>query len=203
MRGNTRQLLCRLATLYPCVIVSGRARADLLSRLHGVELARIIGNHGAETEVIAPKMRRRVDRWQVVLETALELLAGVWVENKGLSLAVHYRQALGKADARRKIIEATRNLRHAVVIGGKQVVNVVLDQSPDKGEALAVERSRLGCNWVLYVGDDDNDEGAFALSGNMIAIRVGRKARSGARFYLRTQAEIDKLLEILVTRKFW
>jgi trehalose-6-phosphatase len=56
----------------------------------------------------------------------------------------------------------------------------------------------MRCNWVLYVGDDDNDEDAFALGGNLVPVRIGRKQRSHARYYLRTQAEIDKLLELLV-----
>ena len=50
MRVRTRKLLGRLAALYPCVIVSGRARADVLGKLRGVNVARVIGNHGAETE---------------------------------------------------------------------------------------------------------------------------------------------------------
>jgi len=33
---------------YPCVIISGRARSDVLDKLRGVKVARVIGNHGAE-----------------------------------------------------------------------------------------------------------------------------------------------------------
>jgi trehalose-6-phosphatase len=111
---------------------------------------------------------------------------------------VHYRQSQQKTEARRRILAATRNLRQVRVVGGKQVVNLVVDRSPDKGEALEAERDRLGCNWVLYVGDDENDEDAFALDGNIVGVRIGRKQQSRARYYLRTQAEIDQLLELLV-----
>ena len=142
--------------------------------------------------------RRRVAQWKASLELELGALPGVWVEDKGLSLAVHYRQSPQKAEARRRILAATRNLKQVRVFGGKQVVNLVLDRAPNKGEALAAERDRLGCNWVLYVGDDENDEDAFALDGNIVPVRIGRKQRSHARYYLRTQAEIDKLLELLV-----
>jgi hypothetical protein len=48
------------------------------------------------------------------------------------------------------------------------------------------------------VGDDENDEDAFSLDGNIVPVRIGRKRRSHARYYLRTQAEIDKLLELLL-----
>jgi trehalose 6-phosphate phosphatase len=198
MRDQTRSLLGRVAALYPCVIVSGRSRADLLGRLSGVTGACVIGNHGAETEATTSKPQRRLEQWKASLELDLGALPGLWVEDKGLSLAVHYRQSPQKTEARRRILVATRNLEQVRVVGGKQVVNLVVDRAPDKGKALAAERDRMECNWVLYVGDDENDEDAFALDGNIVPVRIGRKQRSHARYYLRTQAEIDKLLERLV-----
>lgn len=198
MGGQTRILLGRLAALYPCVIVSGRSRPDVLARLRGVKVARVVGNHGAETEATTAKPDSRVAQWKASLEYELGALPGLWVEDKGLSLAVHYRQSPQKTEARRRILAATRNLRHVRVVGGKQVVNLMVDRAPDKGEALAAERDRLLCNWVLYVGDDENDEDAFALHGNIVPVRIGRKRHSHARYYLHTQAEIDKLLELLV-----
>jgi trehalose 6-phosphate phosphatase len=197
MGAQTRALLGRVAALYPSIIVSGRAREDVLGKLNGLEVARVIGNHGAETEATAPGPNRRVLQWKASLERELGDLSDLWVEDKGLSLAVHYRQSHQKAEARRRILAAARNLQRVRVVGGKQVVNLVVDRSPDKGEALAAERDRLGCNWVLYVGDDDNDEDAFKLDGNIVPVRIGRKQRSCARYYLRAQPEIDKLLELL------
>lgn len=197
LRIRTRTLLCRLAALYPCVIVSGRARADVLRKLGGVNVARVLGNHGAETEVTR-KSHHGVERWKAVLDIAIAPLAGVWVEDKGFSLAVHYRQSTEKAEARRRIFAAARQLQGVRVFGGKQVVNLVGDHAPNKGDALAAERDRLRCNWVLFVGDDENDEDAFALGGNVVPVRIGRKERSRARYYLRTQAEIDELLDLLV-----
>jgi trehalose 6-phosphate phosphatase len=197
MRVRTRKLLHSLAALYPCIVVSGRARADVIGKLNGANVSRVIGNHGAETETT--RNPRQVQRWKEILAHELGVLPGVWVEDKGLSLAVHYRQSKNKTEARRAIIAAARELKNVRVFGGKQVVNLVVDKSPDKGDALAAERSRLGCNWILYVGDDDNDEDAFALSGNVVPVRIGRKQRSHARYYLRRQTEIDDLIDLLVT----
>jgi len=51
------------------------------------------------------------------MEAALELelgpVPGLWVEDKGLSLAIHYRQYAQKADARRRILAVTRKLKRA------------------------------------------------------------------------------------------
>ena len=55
IREQTRILLRQLTALYPCVILSGRARADLLGRLAGIRVERAIGNHGAENEATPPK----------------------------------------------------------------------------------------------------------------------------------------------------
>jgi trehalose 6-phosphate phosphatase len=198
MREQTRMLLARLAAQHPCVIVSGRARQDILGKLGRIKVERVIGNHGAETEATARTARHRAPRWKTSLAHELASLPGVWLEDKGISLTFHYRQSPQKAEARRRILEATQNLKRVRVFGGKQVVNVVPEKAPNKGEALAAERDRLGCTWVLYVGDDVNDEDAFALEGNIVPVRIGRKRDSHARYYLRTQAEIDKLLEMLV-----
>ena len=197
MRGRTRTLMRRMASLYPCIVVSGRARADVLKKLTDVPVLRVIGNHGAETRETSTG-RTPVEQWKKALQAGLGAIPGLWIENKGLSLAVHYRLCADKAEVRRRILAHVHTLPRTRVFGGKLVVNVTVDGAPNKGDALASERDRLRCNWVLYVGDDVNDEDAFALDGNIVAVRVGRKLRSHAGFYLRTQDEIDKLLEELI-----
>ncbi|MEP6960764.1 MAG: trehalose-phosphatase [Acidobacteriota bacterium] len=199
MRDQTRRLLVRLAALYPCVILSGRTRADLLGKLRGVDVEKVIGSHGAESSGPKNKSARpQVQRWKAAIELELGPVPGLWVEDKGLSLAVHYRQAGSKAEVQRRIHKAVQNLERARVFGGKHVVNVVVDGDPDKGTALTAERDRLRCDWVLYVGDDDNDEDAFAIGGNLVGVRVGRKLKTHARYFLRSQPEINLLLERMV-----
>ena len=50
------------------------------------------------------------------------------------------------------------------------------------------------------MGDDETDEDVFALDqpGRLLTIRVGRKRQSLASYFLRNQAEIDRLLETLL-----
>ncbi|MEO8372669.1 MAG: trehalose-phosphatase [Candidatus Solibacter sp.] len=197
IREQTRMLLRQVAALYPCIIVSGRARADLVGRLAGTNVERAIGNHGAENETTPPRSMM-VAEWRDSMNRELGKVPGLWVEDKGLSLAVHYRHSSDKAGVRRRILAAARRLPDARLVGGKQVVNLMPDRASNKGGALAAERTRLGCNWIIYVGDDENDEDAFALEGNVVGVRIGRKQRSHARYYLRAQSEVDKLLEVLV-----
>jgi trehalose 6-phosphate phosphatase len=198
LRARTRELLVRLTELYPCVIISGRARADVLHRLDDSTPVRVLGNHGAETESSRPVWRGLVVEWKAALERGIVALPGVWVEDKGVSLAVHYRQSTRSAEARRRINALTGGFEQARVFGGKKVVNVAVASAPNKGDALRAERQNLRCDWVLYVGDDENDEDAFALDGNLVAVRIGRNRLSRAGYYLRNQSEIDRLLESLV-----
>jgi trehalose 6-phosphate phosphatase len=46
MRADTRRLLGRVASRYPCVVISGRALDDLTRRLDGIPLWYVFGNQG-------------------------------------------------------------------------------------------------------------------------------------------------------------
>src|SRR5580704_16672142 len=154
LRKRTRDLLRRVASLYPCIIVSGRNRASVLEKLNGVQIAGVLGNHGAESGETA-KARQDVKRWKTALEHELDplpgTLPGIWIEEKESSLAIHYRQSPSKAEAQRRIFPAARKLKNLRVFGGLDVVNVVRKLAPHKGDALVAERDRLQCNWVLYL----------------------------------------------------
>ena len=199
MRVSTRRLLRRVSTLYPCVVISGRAQGDALGRLRGIEVCRVVGNHGAEPSREAEALRRRVRQWLPVL-TRLSRRQGVIVEDKGLSVAVHYRQARERAAARQAILKVAQSLTDVRIIGGKLVVNLLVPDAPHKGLALERERAHFACDTVIYVGDDETDEDVFQLDrpGRLLSIRVGQKRSSAAPYYIRNQAEIDRLLETLI-----
>jgi trehalose 6-phosphate phosphatase len=194
---DTHTLLSQLANLYPCIVISGRAREDVSSRLHNVSLQAIIGNHGAETGA-GTDPDTLIESWKISLSAGLSSTPGIWIENKGFSLAVHYRASLQKKEARARILHIAQSLPHVCIFGGKLVVNLAPNNAPNKGSALIAERARLHCNWVLYVGDDENDETAFSIGGNIVSVRIGRRKQSTARFYLREQSEIDTLLKSLI-----
>jgi trehalose 6-phosphate phosphatase len=200
MRLSTHRLLKRASKLYPCVIISGRAQADALTRLRGVDVRRVVGNHGAEPSLRPEGMRRRVAQWLPVIKRRLSGTRGVVIEDKGLSVAVHYRRARQRNAARRVILDAGRSLNDVRIIGGKLVVNFVVRGAPHKGLALEHQRSDFDCDTTIYVGDDETDEDIFELHrrGCLLSIRVGQKRTSAASYYLRNQAEIDRLLRMLV-----
>jgi len=200
MRASTRHLLARVSKLYPCIVITGRSKADAVGRLRDVEVCRILGNHGAEPSPSGKAMRRRVQQWLPVLKARLSRRQGVRIEDKGFSVAVHYRQARKRTSTRRAILSAAQSLEDVRLLGGKLVINCLVPDAPHKGLALERERLHFGCDTAIYVGDDETDEDVFQIDrpGQLLAIRVGRKATSAAPYFIRNQMEIDRLLEILV-----
>jgi trehalose 6-phosphate phosphatase len=200
MRNATRRLLDRVASLYPCIVVSGRARSDARRWLRGVPLRGIVGNHGIEPWRADRRLVRQVKRWEPILHRRLSGLKGIWIENKTFSVAVHYRRSREKKKARAAIMEAAAALGSIRVIGGKQVVNILPEGAPHKGLALERERDRLGCDTAIYVGDDETDEDVFGLDqpGRLLTLRVGPRRGSRASYYVRNQAAVDRLLGALV-----
>lgn len=201
LRPKTRVLLRQLAERETCLVLSGRSREDLQHKLRGTGIRHLIGNHGAEPWWGAQRIRAEVSGWERALACGLPPLAGVWIENKTLSLTVHYRQCPRKRDARAGIAAAARSLKNVRLIEGKECVSIVSQRAPHKGAALEAAAARLGFERALYAGDDETDENVFALSRKalpVLSVRVGRKHRSQASYYLRNQEEVDELLSQLL-----
>jgi len=201
MRPKTRERLETLSTLYAVVVISGRAQADVIRRLKGTGVHDVVGNHGIEPWEATDHVKEEVKRWRPVLHERLASMRGVQIEDKGFSVAVHYRQSREKKRARAAILGATARLGDVRVIGGKQVVNILPSHAPHKGLALERERGRLGCDTAIYVGDDETDEDVFTLNqpGRLLTIRVGAKRASMADYCIRSQREIDSLIQALIT----
>jgi trehalose 6-phosphate phosphatase len=200
MRPRTHQLLQRVCELYPCAVISGRSREDVLERVADARVKYAVGNHGLEPGRDIRSFERAARAVRPELETALAAWPGVEIEDKRYSFAVHYRKSRQKQKARAAIESAVRKLSQPMrIIRGKLVVNVVPEGAPHKGDALSALRTREGADTALYVGDDYTDEDVFELDqpGRLLSIRVGQTRRSAAAYYLRDQREIDSLLSKL------
>jgi trehalose 6-phosphate phosphatase len=200
LRPQTRRLLTDVARRYPCVVISGRNRADVARRLAGIPLRQVFGNHGIEPSPVLPAARRAVRRWQACLRPRLEGVGGIVFDNKGASLAIHYRKSRDRPAALKAILAATADLTEARVLQGLLAVDLLPKGAPNKATALQSELRRLGCRAALYLGDDQTDEDVFALSRRLplLAVRVGRESRSRAPYYLPGQGDVDALLAVLL-----
>jgi trehalose 6-phosphate phosphatase len=200
-----------LARKLPVAIVTGRAVADVRERL-GFEPQFIVGNHGAEADSVSAGSdpRKKVltgplDGLRHTLQTRGEVLdaAGISVEDKGLSIALHYRLSRDREQAQRLIADLlTPEPAGVRLFAGKMVVNAVAADAPDKAQAVHALVTRLGAAAAFFAGDDVNDEPVFvAAPDHWLTLRIGREdPASQARFCLEGPQEMAMLLERVLFR---
>ena len=192
----------KLARVRPVAIVTGRRIADVRERL-GFAPHWIIGNHGAEDDGdpdAAARAFHALDALRERLRERADGLAGVGVvvEDKGQSLALHFRTAPDRAVASALIEDVLAGFGATLhVFGGKLVYNAVAADAPDK--AVAVQRliERAGVQAAFFAGDDVNDEPVFAAAQpGWVTVRIGCERRaSAARFCMDGPHEMAGVLD--------
>jgi trehalose 6-phosphate phosphatase len=201
--ARVRRILSRLVQhpkLY-VAIVSGR-RVRTLRRLLRVKGLQYFGLHGAERGgrrmMLSKRTSARLDHIKRSAAGQLGSFPRVWVEDKGLSLAVHYRHArpsVARA-AGRALAKLLKPWRDAFQVArGSRVWEVLPREVP--GKSAAVKDALRGLPEripVVYVGDDGTDEAVFAALTGQITVRVGRGGRTRARYCVRTPDEVLRFL---------
>ncbi|HZA96252.1 MAG TPA: trehalose-phosphatase, partial [Burkholderiaceae bacterium] len=125
---------------------------------------------------------------------------GIIVEDKGLTLSVHYRLAADRALAAQRLSALIARLVPVPrVIGGKFVFNLLPPDARTKFEALVDLAQREAVERVLFVGDDETDELVFAQAPvHWTTVRVEPASTSRARFYIDRQSDVSLLLDQLL-----
>ena len=157
---ETKAELRRLASEYLLVAcVSGRSSADA-TRLVGVEGIRIVGNHGLELDPRSAELAEAVRRFV----SALEIPDGIRVEDKGLSVTLHYREAADPEKAEHWLAEVSAAALHEGLDprGGRMVLEIRPAVPANKGTAVRALIAESGATRALYAGDDVTDLDAFA-----------------------------------------
>ncbi len=193
-----------LMRLWPVAVITGRAPEDARARL-GFEPQHLYGNHGAQRagQVTCNELAARLDLLRQRLRGSMADLTshGIEVEEKGLSLALHYRAALDPAAARRWLDAFAAQLPAEVVAGsGHCVMNLTPSQAANKGDALLQVMRDEAAASALVVGDDANDEPAFAKAPEgSVCVRIGAQdTPTVAGFRLEAQPQVSVLLSMLL-----
>ena len=195
-------------------ILSGRALADISARV-GLEEAYYAGNHGLEisgpgvhrVHPRAAASRELLHEVAARLQEQLAAVPGAQVEDKGLTLTVHYRRVADERAERRTVaaVEQTcapyEQLR---LTHGKKVVEIRPAVDWHKGEALRFLRNVVighAANApTVFIGDDRTDEDAFrqvGTDGYAIIVAEAAPADTCAHAYLRSPLEVVDFLRRL------
>jgi trehalose 6-phosphate phosphatase len=196
-------------------IISGRALADIKERvgLGGIIYA---GNHGFEIDgpdiqfihPLTEEISSIIRLMGTILQRALSGVKGVIVEDKGVTLSVHYRLVdQDKLPAVNSMFENTvgiaRRLGKIKTTSGKKVHEIRPAIPWNKGNAVQLIYNRFslphrkGAVLPIYLGDDLTDEDAFKAVNDLagISILVGEGSReSAAAYYLNSTSEVDSFL---------
>ena len=205
---RTREMLQTLASNTHCLltIVSGRCLSDLV-KFVDVNRAYYVGNHGLE--IRGPRFKfvhaeaKEISHHLPELSRAFnKRLAGTGasVEDKGLTLSVHYRNARQRSISKilSTIRRVLRDYKRLEAVHGKKVVDVRPRVSWNKGMALEFLMQHLGRYPDVYVGDDRTDEYAFMRLKNAVTILVSPRPKvSAARYYLRSTGDVARFLRLI------
>jgi trehalose 6-phosphate phosphatase len=207
--------LSALASRMMLAIVSGRMIRDLRSLLpiRGVVFA---GVHGAEvlwadgrSEVLVDSDRIRpiLDEVKQKLRRPLEALEGILLEDKVLSLALHYRLASSEdADracrAFREIARERRAEGLMEVLEGRKVL-VLKPAALNKGTVVRriLDELRRDEACAAFFGDDVGDEPAFAvLRERGITVLVSREENRSTKAEYRFEGpeEVHAVLQAIL-----
>ena len=191
--------------------VTGRSLNDIWGKIKNENLF-YLANHGFQIKVgkynwVHPQAKRTAHLLSAVcrdLETILDQVDGFEIEDKLLTLSVHYRNMKNWPEARLKETVANTVQPHADklrISGGKKVIEIRPKESWDKGEVILKIIKLLHFPeppLVIYIGDDLTDEDVFRiLKKDQIGIKVGKSAKTAAGYYLRNPQEVLKLLRLM------
>lgn len=212
---GVKTVLDELARLKGCelAIVSGRALRDI-RKMVGLKNIVYVGNHGFEIDgprihfesLTPPDIKRIFAKIKDELSRNFTKLEDVIIEDKGLTLSVHYRLVPEKMTASvartfHKICRTYLKKKQIKIGSGKKIFEIKPPIEWDKGKAilwlLAQQTRANGKNRVfpVYIGDDRTDEDVFlALRKNGITVFVGQGKRSAARYYVNDTEEVLRFL---------
>lgn len=214
LSAETRTLLEQLSrqSKITLAIISGRALTDIQTRA-GMAGLIYAGNHGLEIcgpgfhfiDPEAAAQREALQQLAEKLSARMQTIAGACVENKGLTVSIHFRQV-----ADRQVDEVVRVVRAAVtprhrqwqLAIGKMAYEIKPRVDWHKGAALHWIKDRVGKPKAIaiYLGDDFTDEDAFAVLPNGITVKVGHVEETLAKFHVANPAEVQQFLFWLLER---
>lgn len=180
------ELLRGLTAAHPVVVLTGRSVAGLLALLP-VPGLRVHGVHGMEAGELGGEVSSSVPRPALeALERARRAppdVAGVRLEDKGLALALHTRNAADPDAAEAELRRWSEGLPEGLEpLWGKRVLEL-RPRGYHKGRVVEELMRHHPDRTPVVIGDDTTDEDAFRAAPDGVTVKVG-PGESAARYRL-------------------
>jgi len=180
---ESREILSRVSMLYPTAIITGRALADIREKVgiyygitfaanHGMEIrsdpSRVVPD-GFEMDYDIGDEKRAALRGAALLLSDIEArYDGLVMEDKGMTLSLHYRLLPeGLREGFKKELDsmllAFKGRELLRVSGGKLVIELRPRVEWNKGRAVEwiFARKPFSGTYPVYIGDDETDRDGF------------------------------------------
>ena len=208
--SQIKKLLREISGKCPTAIISGRPLNEI-KKIIGIKNIIYSGNHGFEIEINGKKIiqnasresKKDICRIKEKLLKEIKKIDGAFLEDKGLTLSVHWR-LVGKKykfPLFAIIRDVIRNNSYIRLTKGKKVWEIRPNINWDKGKAvrfvMSEVRSPKSKVVPVFIGDDTTDEDVFKVLKKGITIRIGKSKKSKAKYYLKNQSEINRFLNLL------
>jgi trehalose 6-phosphate phosphatase len=180
-----RRLLCELydAAGGALALISGRSISDVDNIFRETQLP-VAGQHGLERRGWNGTISRqatqsgKIDQAREQLTAAIATYPALLIEDKGLSLALHYRSAPSLASfAHRTMREIASAIGPEFTLQSGKCVVELKPNGKDKGDAVRdfMKEEPFQGRTPVFVGDDVTDEHGFAVVNSMNghSIKVG------------------------------
>ena len=183
-------------------LISGRALASVDALFRPLTLC-AAGQHGAERRNAEGFVKRidlpPLDKAIAAISSFAARHEGLLFENKGLSLALHYRLAPHLAEAAHAAVhEAAAALGPAVEVQRGKMVAELRPAGCDKGVAIEqfMREPPFAGRVPIFIGDDLTDEHGFEVVNQLggHSVKVG-EGPSAARWRLETPAAVRAWLD--------
>ncbi len=203
-----RDLILRLKKKTRVAVISGRSLSDIRARV-GIPDLIYAGNHGAEiwdgggVVVTQSETEKRglIEDILDKLAVAVAGINGVIIEDKGVTVSIHYRQVKTKQladffDIFFSIVQGHEDSLR--ITSGKKVFEIRPRDIWNKGDAVKwICDTMMPGREVIYTGDDTTDEDAYkVLKGIGVSVSIGTSGESD--YYLKDQSEMKRFLEFLL-----
>eukprot|EP00658_Telonema_sp_P-2_P023179 TRINITY_DN19282_c0_g1_i6.p1 TRINITY_DN19282_c0_g1~~TRINITY_DN19282_c0_g1_i6.p1 ORF type:complete len:672 (+),score=180.90 TRINITY_DN19282_c0_g1_i6:105-2120(+) len=220
---EAREVVRRLAQMYPTAIVTGRTKAtahgfvqidDLwYAGSHGFDIGRGATDSENFGYSVASSYQPALLDAQQVLQKMLAEIGGMLIEDNTFSISVHYRNV---SESDRPLVEAavqevlsTRPMLR--MTNGKMVYELRPSVDWHKGKAVewllhVIRQDYPGTEIVpIYIGDDVTDEDAFRVLGPLggIGVFVGEQPSASdteALYYVEDPVQVKELLHNFVKK---